>query len=330
MSESTPMHTLLQIVGGYSLTRCLYVVADLGIADLLDETPRTAVELATASGADPIALGRILRLLAAHDVFVVQDDTFCHSMASRMLRSDHPNSQRAFVHVFAGPMNWAIYAGLDHTVRTGRPATEKVLPNGLWAYRQEHPDEGSMFNAAMAARARRYVAGVLAAYNFSGFGLVGDIGGGRGHLLRAVLDATLTAKGVLFDLPHVVTEAAGLISERLQLQAGDFFTDPLPVCDAYLVMQVIHDWGDADALAILRAIRRAAPTHAKLLIIEQFIPDDPGPHWSKILDIHMMTLLGGMERTRQQFATLLEQAGFAFAREIDTGADVVILEAVPV
>jgi hypothetical protein len=180
----------------------------------------------------------------------------------------------------------------------------------------------------MTARARRYVAGVRAAYDFSGFDLVGDIGGGLGHLLLAVLDSAPTVKGVLFDLPPVISEASGLASERLQLQAGDFFTDPLPVCDAYLAMQVIHDWGDEDAVAILRAIRRVAPTHAKLLIIEHLIPDDPGPHWSKILDIHMLTLLGGRERTRQEYAALLAQAGFAFAREIATGSDVVILEAV--
>lgn len=301
----------------------------MGVADALGETPQTAVALAAAVGVDAAALGRVLRLLAAHGIFAVQGDAFCHSTASQMLRTDHPRSLRAFIRQFAGPMNWAIYAALDHAVRTGRPATEKVLPGGLWAYRQEHPDENSMFNAAMAARARRYVAGVLAVYDFSGFGLVGDIGGGRGHLLRAVLDSTPTAKGLLFDLPHVITEAEALDSERLQFQAGDFFTDPLPVCDAYLAMQVIHDWGDEDALAILRAIRRVAPAHAKLLIIEHLLLDDPGPHWSKILDIHMLTLFGGRERTRQEYTALLAQAGFALAREIDTGADVAILEAVP-
>jgi hypothetical protein len=328
MSETNPVHTLLQITGGYALSRCLHVVADLGVADALGDTPRTAAELAAAVGVDPAALGRILRLLAAHDVFAIQGDTICHTEASQILRSNHPHSLRAFIRVFGGAVNWSIYEALDHAVRTGRPATEKVLPGGLWAYRREHPDEGSMFNAAMTARARRYVAGVRAAYDFSGFDLVGDIGGGLGHLLLAVLDSAPTVKGVLFDLPPVISEASGLASERLQLQAGDFFTDPLPVCDAYLAMQVIHDWGDEDAVAILRAIRRVAPTHAKLLIIEHLIPDDPGPHWSKILDIHMLTLLGGRERTRQEYAALLAQAGFAFAREIATGSDVVILEAV--
>ena len=179
----------------------------------------------------------------------------------------------------------------------------------------------------MAAKAHGQVAGVLAAYDFSGFGLIGDIGGGRGHLLRAVLDAAPDANGVLFDLPHVIAEAAGMASERLTLQAGDFFKDALPVCDAYLLMEVIHDWGDEEAVAILRAIRRAAPPHATLLLIEQIVPDDPGPDWSKMLDIHMLALLGGRQRTRREYEALLDRAGFSLRREIDTGAGISILEA---
>jgi hypothetical protein len=146
--------------------------------------------------------------------------------------------------------------------------------------------------------------------------------------LQAVLDCAPQAKGVLFDLPHVVAEAAGLASERLTLQAGDFFQDALPVCDAYVLMEIIHDWGDEQALAILQAVRRAAP-HAKLLVIEQMVPDDPGPHWSKMVDIHMLTLIGGRQRTCQEYAALFERAGFCFEREIDTGADISILEAIP-
>jgi hypothetical protein len=149
------------------------------------------------------------------------------------------------------------------------------------------------------------------------------------NLLHAVLDAVPTARGVLFDLPHVVQDAAGIASERLTLQAGDFFKDTWPVCDAYLVMEVIHAWGDEEAVAILQAIRRVAPANAKVLLIEQMVPDDPGPHWSKMLDIHMLTLLGGRQRTRQEYAALFHSAGFAYQREIDTGTDISILEAVP-
>jgi len=161
----------------------------------------------------------------------------------------------------------------------------------------------------------------------SQFNVIGDIGGGRGHLLRAVLDSAPTAKGVLFDLPHVIEEAARVSSERLTFQSGDFFSGTLPVCDAYLVMEVIHDWGDEESVAILKAIRRAAPSNAKLLLIETIVPDSPGPDWSKMLDIHMLTLLGGKQRTRQEYETLFERAGFSIEREIDTGAGISVIEA---
>lgn len=329
MIEPNPFYTLIQIAGGYCLPRCLHVVADLGVADVLDETPQTAADLAASVGAHPDALGRVLRLLAAHGVFESQGDKFRHSPASRLLRTDHPQSMRALARMFGLPSNWAICGALEHSVRTGLPAADKVLPGGFWAYFAEHPEESAIFNAAMTGKAHGQVAAILTAYDFSRFGLIGDIGGGRGHLLRAVLDAAPTAKGVLFDLPQVIKDGAGAASERLTLQAGDFFKDALPVCDAYLVMEVIHDWGDEESVAILQAIRRAAPSHAKVLLIEQIIPNDPGPHWSKMLDIHMLTLVGGKQRTRQEYEALFNSAGFSFEREIDTGADISILEAVP-
>lgn len=329
MSEPNPFHAVLQIAGGYCLPRCLHVVADLGVADVLDTAPRTAAELAASVGADPDALGRVLRLLSAHGVFESQGDTFRHSPASRLLRTDHPQSLRALARMFGLPSNWAIYGALEHSVRTGLPAADKVLPGGFWAYFAEHPEESAVFNAAMAAKAHGQVAGIVAAYDFSGFGLIGDIGGGRGHLLRAVLDAAPTARGVLFDLPQVIEDAAGVASERLTLQAGDFFKDTLPACDAYLVMEVIHDWGDEQFVAILKAIRLAARPDAKVLLIEQIVPDDAGPHWTKMLDIHMLALLGGRQRTRQEYEALFGRAGLSFNREIDTAADISILEAVP-
>ncbi len=327
MPEPNPFEMLQQIVGGYCLPRCLHVVADLGVADMLDETPRTATELAASVSAQPDALGRVLRLLAAHGVFEMEDETFRHSPASRLLRTDHPQSMRAFARTFGSRINWAIYADLEHSVRTGLPAVAKVLPEGLWAYRAHHPEEGRVFNAAMVAKVHSQVAGIIAAYDFSRFGVVGDIGGGRGHLVRAVLDAVPTASGILFDLPHVIEDAGSIGSERLTLQAGDFFRDAPPSCDAYLLMEVIHDWGDDDAVAILKAIRRAALPCATMLLFENIVPNDPGRDWSKILDIHMLALLGGRQRTLQEYAALLDTSGFLLQREINTCVGISILEA---
>ena len=329
VAEANPFEALQQMAAGYCLLRCLHIVANLSVADALEETPRTASDLAASVSAHPDALGRVLRLLAAHGVFEMQGgDTFCHTPASWLLRTDHPQSIRAFARMFGLPIFWATFEAMEHSVRTGLPVAAEVFPGGFWEYLAQHPEEGRVFNAAMVAKARGAVAGILAAYDFSGFGLIGDIGGGSRHLLRAVLDdAAPTAKGVLFDLPHVIEEAAGVASERLTLQAGDFFRDDLPSCDAYLLMEIIHDWGDEEAAAILKAIRRVAPVHAKLLVLETIVPDDPGPDWSKVLDMVMLTLFGSRQRTQQEYEALLAQSGFVLQREIDTRAGISILEA---
>jgi hypothetical protein len=224
-------------------------------------------------------------------------------------------------------INWAAFQSLEHSVRTGVPAAETVVPEGYWAYYAEHPEQGRIFNAAMAGKAHGQVAGVVEAYDFSSFGSIGDIGGGKGHLIRAVFESAPAARGVLFDLPHVIADSEGMASGRLRLQAGDFFKDDLPACDAYLMMEVIHDWGDDEAVAILKAVRRAAPPVPRLLLIESIVPEGPGPHWAKTLDILMLTLLGGRQRTRKEHEALCAQAGFAVEREIDTRADISILEA---
>lgn len=328
MTDPNPARTILQMAGSYAIPRSLHVVADLGVADALDEAPRTAAELAGDVGANADALGRILRLLAAHGVFEQRGDRFAHSPASRLLRTDHPQSMRAVARMFGLPVNWAAYGLMDTSVRTGRPAAEKILPAGHWSYFAEHPEEGAIFNAAMVGKAHGQVAAVLGAYDFSRFRTIADIGGGRGHLLRAVLAASPEGKGVLFDLPAVVAEA-GPASDRLRLQGGDFFRDALPTCDAYLAMEVIHDWGDDESVAILRAIRKAAPPNARVLVIEAIVPPSPGPDWSKTLDIHMLTLLGGKQRTRAEYETLFRRAGLALEREIDTGGDISILEGRP-
>ena len=327
MNEPNPFESLRQMAAGYCLSRGLHVVANLAVADQLDETPRTAAELAVAVGAHPEALGRILRLLAAHGVFEASEGKYRHSATSRMLRTDHPQSMRDYVRMFGLSPFWATFGEMEQSVRTGRPAGENVIAGGLWAYFAEHPEASAIFNATMETKAQVQIAAVLAAYDFSEFKVIGDIGGGRGHLLKAVLDRVPTAKGVMFDLPYVVADPAGAASPRITRQAGDFFKDKLPVCDAYLVMEVIHDWSDAESIAILQAIRRAAPPQARLLLVEEMIPDDPGPAWSKVLDIHMLTLIGGKQRTRREYEVLFDAAGFSFRREIDTGAGVSILEA---
>lgn len=328
MSAMNPFETLQFIAGGSCLPRCLHAVAELGVADALKDQPMTASELARSVGAEPDALRRVLRLLAAHGVFEAAGEGFRHSPASQLLRTDHPHSMRGFARMFGLSVNWSAYLELEHSVRTGQPATTRTLPQGFWAYFAQDPEAGRIFNEAMVAKAQAEVPAIVAAFDFSRFSTIGDIGGGRGHLLRAIVDATPSAKGVLFDLPHVIEDAASIGTDRLTLRAGDFFKDSIPPCDAYILMEVIHDWGDEESGTILAAIRRAARPNATLLLIEQMVPNTPGPHWSKMLDIHMLTLLGGRQRTREEYEALLNRAGFNLVREIPTRSDVSILEAV--
>ena len=308
------------------VSRCLHVMAEVGVADLIAEEPVSVEELARKCAADPDALDRSLRLLAAHGIFRDSGGAYEHTAASRLLRSDHPMSMRAFPRMMGLPVFWTSFGALEHSIRTGSPALEQVAPQGLWPYLQDHPGEAEVFGAAMTAKAAGDTAAVLGAYDFSGFGTIADVGGGRGHLLRAVLDAAPDAAGVLFDLPHVI-DAFALPASRITTHAGDFFVDPLPAADAYLLMDVIHDWADAEAVAILGAVRRAAPPGARVLIIEAVASDgQPDPH-VQTLDIIMLAITGGRERTASRFAKLLDSAGLRLSTVVETPGPLRIVEA---
>jgi hypothetical protein len=320
-----PANTLLELSMIYAVPRCLHAIADLGVADALGDSPRTAAELAASTGADANALARALRLVASYGVFESTKDGWVHTPASRLLRSDHPHSMRALMRMMGFQIYWKSFEILDKAIRTGKSTTSEISPGGAWAYLASNPEKSKIFDEAMTGKSQGQIAGVLATYDFSRFKTIADIGGGRGHLLEAVLNKTPQATGVLFDQAHVVADVKA--SARIKLQGGDFFKDALPVCDAYMIMQVIHDWSDAQALEILKAIRRSAPPHAKLLLIEAIVPDDAKPSWIKMLDIAMMTLLDGKERTRPEFESLLHAAGFKLEKVIDVGLGTSILEA---
>jgi hypothetical protein len=202
----------------------------------------------------------------------------------------------------------------------------KVEPRGMWAYFETRPEEARIFGEAMTAKAAADVMAVLAAYDFSDIGVLADIGGGRGHLLRAALDAAPRTRGVLVDLPAVIDQL-DVRHERLEPLAADFFHDPLPTADAYLLMEVLHDWPDSEAAAILTAIRRAAPPGARVLVIENMLADDQPDIRGHILDVIMLAVAGGRERTVTELSTLLAQAGFRDTTTYSTQGPMRILEA---
>lgn len=247
--------------------------------------------------------------------------------ASRLLRSDHPMSLRAFAQMMGLPAFRTTFDQLEHPVLTGAPAINLVEDGGLWSYLEGHPLEREIFGQAMTAKAAADIAAVLGAHDFTKFDTIADIGGGRGHLLRAVLDVVPTAEGILFDLPDV-TEALDLDLDRLTAQPGDFFVDPLPTADAYILMEVIHDWPDAQAIAILHAVRRAAPPGARVLIIENILNDVHADLRGHTLDVIMLAVTGGRERTATQLGKLLTEAGFADWTATDTAGPLHIMQAV--
>ncbi len=268
----------------------------------------------------------MLRLLAGHGVFAHgRGGTYRHTPASELLRTDHPRSVRAYVRMAGMPAFWDRFTELPRTARTGRPRYDMA---GLVEYYAAHPEESAIFNAAMVSKARIALPAVAAAYDFNAFRTIVDVGGGRGHLLQAILERAPDARGILFERPHVIADSEA--APRLTLAVGDFFVDALPAADLYLLMDVLHDWGDADAARILAAVRRSAPPKSRLLIVETLVPETPGPHFGKTVDVIMLAATGGRERTTAQHAALLTAAGFEPLRVLTTASPHSIVEAVAV
>jgi hypothetical protein len=215
---------------------------------------------------------------------------------------------------------------MEHVIRTGETGVNKIEPRGVFAYMNDHPATMELFNGAMRGKAESAIGPVLAAYDFSGFSSIADVGGGLGHLLKAILQKVPTARGVLFDQPHVVAQAAS--TDRLELRGGDFFRGPLPQCDCYILMEVLHDWTDEQCVDILRQVRAAASKDAKVLVVETVLPPDNRPHFAHHLDINMMVLTGGRERTPDEFSRLFSDSGFRFSRVIPARGVYSIVEAV--
>jgi C-methyltransferase len=332
MSTTTitlPQETVWALTNSVVAGRAIQVVAELGVADHVGDTPVSPADLAGRCDLDPAALDRVLRLLAAHGVFALEPTGYVHTDASLVLRSDHPQSMRAFARMMGLPAFWGMFGALGHSLRTGAPGIETIDPAGLWSYLQSHPDEARIFDEAMRAKSRADVAAVVDAYDFRPFATVADIGGGQGHLLDAVLGQASATRGVLFELPGVI-ESLAPPPDRMTYTAGDFFVDHLPVADAYILMEVIHDWPDDEALAILRAVRAAAAPGAVVLIVEGIVPDGEPDARVQTLDVIMLAVTGGRERTAAGLGALLAAAGFRKTAVLPTHGPMQIIEAVAV
>ncbi|MHB8573771.1 MAG: methyltransferase [Dehalococcoidia bacterium] len=334
--EHSPALALRRLVNGYQVSQALHVAATLGIADLLANGARDNDDLAAATGTQPRALYRLLRALASVGVLHERDDRrFALTPLGDSLRSNAPESVTGWAAYIGEPYYWNAWAQLLHSVRSGENAFQHHYGVDVWAYRTQHPELLATFNRAMSANTRQRTAAVLAAYDFSLFTRLVDVGGGRGAFLAAALVRHPRLVGVLFDLPAVVVDAvdeltAVGVADRCRIVGGSFF-DAVPANgDAYLLGNVLHDWDDVRATAILQQCRRALRGPGTLLVVErELLPPNAGVE-AKFSDLNMLVDPGGQERTTAEYAALFAAASFRLLRVVPTAGPWSIFEGVPV
>jgi C-methyltransferase len=292
-------------------SRAIWVAASLGVADALGDQSLTSIEIAMRTQCDEPLLRRLLLLLVGVGIFSEANGKFLNNTASATLREDHPRSLRSFVCMNGALSSWRAFEGLLATVRTGRI----VDPMAIWEMRRNDREMGRVFDDAMRRKALREVESILQAVDMGAFTTIADIGGGTGHLIRAIVSKCPQIKGILFDLPEVVENLAE--GPHLSIHSGSFFVDPLPSADLYILMNILHDWPDREATTILQAVRNAARGDSQIMIVEMVLPDDSSMSRARVLDIVMMGVTGGRERTFSEYAALASSAGFSAPGRID-------------
>jgi hypothetical protein len=324
----------MNLLTGAWKAQALYVAARLGLADLLKDGPKSAAELATATGTHAPSLYRLLRALASIDVFAEEDDgRFVTTALADCLRADRPDGQHGLA-LMMGEEHYLSWADLLYSIRTGQPAFDHRYGMPVFEYLAANPGPARIFDAAMTGVHGPETRAMVEAYDFSGFGTLVDVGGGNGTLLSEVLRQWPSLKGILFDRADVVERArfnlrtSGL-EGRCQAVAGSFFESVPAGGDAYLMRHIIHDWDDDKSLVILKNCRRVMAARAKLLVVENVIPPGNNPFFGKWLDVNMLVLPGGKERTREEYQTLYAAAGFRLSRVVPTRMEISIVEGEP-
>ncbi|GAC1425956.1 MAG: methyltransferase [Burkholderiaceae bacterium] len=330
-----PTHTMMQLITGYWLSQAVGVAAHLGIADALAAGPRTSDELGEAIGADPNSVYRLMRLLTSIDVFG-QDRAGCFVLSplGETLLSEGAGSVRNFAITETAPGHWLPWGRLFDSVRSGKPMARETLGMELFDWYAQNPEEATFFTAAMGNLSALAAAELMRVYDFSTAQKVVDVGGAHGILLESVLLTNTAAQGVLYDLPHVIATAGQAIDprvkDRLELVSGDFFASIPGGGDVHLLKQIIHDWNEERAALVLANCHQALAPGGKLLLIEMVVPGDNRPDFAQAMDLNMLAILGGRERTEAEYFTLLEAAGFKLQRVIATRSPFSVIEALRV
>ncbi|HKN32453.1 MAG TPA: methyltransferase [Terriglobales bacterium] len=329
----SPSMRMMQILWpGAMAVQAIHVAAKFALADLVASGPKSIKELADATHTHGSSMGRLLRALTTLGIFV--EDTagrYRQTALSDTLRSEHPESIRPLAMMLGAHFVWKPSGALDETVRTGQPSFERVYGAPFFEYLAGHSDDAAVFNTAMSS-SPDYLAAIVGAYEFSKFERIVDVGGGHGLLLAGILFANPRLCGVLYDLPAVVADTSALrkepISQRCEIIGGDFFKGVPAGADAYILKGIIHDWNDEAALRILKNCRRAIHSDGTLLLAETVLSPSTDPA-SALMDMLMMVLTNGRERTESEFRSLLQEAGFSMVQVIRAGG-VSIIESRPV
>jgi len=333
--EAAAAQLLTQLATGHIVASALQVVVKLGVADTLASGPRTAAELASELRVNEDALYRVLRALATTGLF---DETtprrFRLTVAGEMLRANVPGSMRDMALWITSPFHFRTYAELMHSVQTGQPAADKVLGMPVFEYFPRDPQLSDIFNNAMTAFSNAVIPAALAVYDFSGIERLVDVAGGHGAVLTAILQKYPRMQGVLFDLDHVVAgarpriEALGL-ADRCSTESGDFFK-AVPKGDGYVMKHIIHDWDDERATVILKNIRAAmGETRGRVILLDSVLQRGNEPDFGKVIDLEMLAMPGGKERTAEEFEALFAKAGFVLTQIVRTESPLCVIEARP-
>ncbi len=332
-----PQIMILQMMNAYRLSQSISVAAQLGIADLLKDKPKSVDELAAETTSHPQSLYRLLRALASFDIFRELDtQKFELTPRAALLQSDVPGSLQGYASVMGTPWHWQMWQEILYSVKTGESGFEKVYGMGFEDYYQQNPQVAKDFDAAMTGALTLSDRAILGSYDFSGFGRIVDIatgGQGDGELIASILLQNQDSKGVHFDTASRISKAKAVIEskslgDRCELIAGDFWESVPANADVYIVKNLIHDYDDIKAQKILSNIHQAIATNGKLLVVEMIVPPSNEPSLAKILDVEAMIMTpGAKERTAQEYRQLFAKSGFEVTRIIPTKSPMSIIEA---
>lgn len=334
MAGPPPHAVMMQLLGGFQVSQAVYVVAELGVATILEqEGPTTVPELARRTGANPDALSRLVRTLAPLGVFATDGESVAATPVGALLSEKHPQSLYGMARMWM-ETHYLSFSELGHSARTGRPASDKYLGKPFFDWLSTDPDREALFSRAMADLTSSLRSGMFEGYNLPPGRTIADIGGSDGSVLIELLtqDGSSERRGIVFDRPATVPSAypsladAGL-TDRVDVVPGDFFT-AVPAADIYLLSYILHDWDDEHCRRILSSITAAA-SGARLVIIEGVVPPGDEPHLTKAIDLTMLGMLTGQERSAQEYRDLLGSVGFSLDRIVPTPGPFSILEASP-